>query len=105
MADGFCSMGSGDLHAGRWCSCWRRCASGKPDDHRYAREREAIAAAERQRHELSIAEDNKAKELLFIATELVFFSKNLPRGVRWSLLIMAKWIRRASLWLLKRHLI
>ncbi|HHA2002518.1 hypothetical protein [Enterobacter kobei] len=41
-------------------------------NHRYAREREAIAAAERQRHELSIAEDNKAKELLFIATELVF---------------------------------
>lgn len=41
-------------------------------NHRYAREREAIAAEERQRHELSITEDKKAKELLFIPTELVF---------------------------------
>lgn len=41
-------------------------------NHQYAREREAIAAEESKRHELSIVEDKKAKELLFIATELVF---------------------------------
>lgn len=41
-------------------------------NHRYARVLETIAAEERQRHELSISEDKKEKELLFIATELVF---------------------------------
>lgn len=41
-------------------------------NHRYAREREATAAAERQRHEIMLAEDKKGKELYFISTQLVF---------------------------------
>ncbi|WP_089644623.1 hypothetical protein [Escherichia coli] len=41
-------------------------------NHRYAREREAMAAAERQRHEIMLAEDKKEKELYFISTQLVF---------------------------------
>lgn len=41
-------------------------------NHRYALEREAIAAKERQLHELSIANDKKAEELRFLASELVF---------------------------------
>lgn len=41
-------------------------------NHRYAREREATAAAERLRHEQQLAEDKRQKELFFITTELVF---------------------------------
>ena len=41
-------------------------------NHRYAREREATAAAERLRHEQQLSEDKQQKELLYITTELVF---------------------------------
>ena len=41
-------------------------------NHRYAREREENAAEERKRHEQKITEAKNEKELLFIATELVF---------------------------------
>ncbi|HCW0180238.1 TPA: hypothetical protein OW286_003619 [Citrobacter freundii] len=41
-------------------------------NHRYAREREVMAAAERVRHEQQQAEDKRQKELIYIATELVF---------------------------------
>lgn len=41
-------------------------------NHRYAREREASAAEERRHHEQQLAEDNHQKELLYIATELIF---------------------------------
>lgn len=41
-------------------------------NHRYAREREAAAAAERLRHEQQLTEDKRQKELLYITTELVF---------------------------------
>lgn len=41
-------------------------------NHRYAREREGDAAAERLRHEQQLAEDKRQKELLYITTELVF---------------------------------
>lgn len=41
-------------------------------NHRYALEREAIAAKERQLHEFSIANDKKEEELRFLASELVF---------------------------------
>lgn len=41
-------------------------------NHRYAREREATAAAERLRHEQQLAEDKQQKEFFYIATELVF---------------------------------
>lgn len=41
-------------------------------NHRYAREREATAAAERLHHEQRLAEEKQEKELLYITTELVF---------------------------------
>ncbi|WP_223563606.1 hypothetical protein [Enterobacter sp. JBIWA008] len=41
-------------------------------NHRYAREREATAAAERLRHEQKLTEDKRQEELLYITTELVF---------------------------------
>lgn len=41
-------------------------------NHRYAREREADAAAERRHHEQHLAEEKQQTELLFITTELVF---------------------------------
>jgi len=41
-------------------------------NHRYAREREATAAAARLRHEEQLAEDKRQKELFYITTELVF---------------------------------
>jgi hypothetical protein len=45
-------------------------------NHRYAGEREALAAAERHRHELKIAQELLDKERLFIATELIFYWNN-----------------------------
>lgn len=41
-------------------------------NHRYAREREAAAAAERLRHEQQLTEDKRQKELFYVTTELVF---------------------------------
>lgn len=41
-------------------------------NHRYAREREENAAEEKKRYEQKITDDKNEKELLFIATELVF---------------------------------
>lgn len=41
-------------------------------NHKYALERETLAAKKRQRQEQLLAEDKRQKELLFIATELVF---------------------------------
>ncbi|MBU9809438.1 hypothetical protein J1785_06730 [Rahnella sp. SL6] len=41
-------------------------------NHRYAREREEKAAEEKKRYEQKITDDKNEKELLFIATELVF---------------------------------
>lgn len=41
-------------------------------NHRYAREREEKSVADRLRHEQRVTEEKKEKELLFIATELVF---------------------------------
>lgn len=41
-------------------------------NHKYALERETLTAKERQRQEQLLAEDKRQKELLFIATELVF---------------------------------
>lgn len=41
-------------------------------NHKYALERETLAAKERQRQEQLLAEDKRQKELLFIATELAF---------------------------------
>lgn len=40
--------------------------------HKYALERETLAAKERQRQEQQLAEDKRQKELLYITTELVF---------------------------------
>lgn len=41
-------------------------------NHRYALEREARAAAERQRHEMKVAQDKLERERYFISTELIF---------------------------------
>lgn len=41
-------------------------------NHRYAREREEKAAEEKKRYEQRIIDDKNEKELLFIATEMVF---------------------------------
>lgn len=41
-------------------------------NHRYALEREALAAEERRCHELKVAQDKLESERLFIATELIF---------------------------------
>ena len=41
-------------------------------NHRYAREREENAAAERMRHEQLLSEDKHQKVLYYIATELFF---------------------------------
>ncbi|EPZ5667209.1 hypothetical protein ACXPJS_005537, partial [Klebsiella pneumoniae] len=49
-------------------------------NHRYAGEREALAAAERHRHELKVAQDTLDKERLFIATELVFLLEQFAEG-------------------------
>ena len=49
-------------------------------NHRYAGEREALAAAERHRHELKIAQELLDKERLFIATELIFLLEQFAEG-------------------------
>jgi len=49
-------------------------------NHLYAREREATAAAERQRHELMLAEEKKEQELYFISTQLVFHLERFVQG-------------------------
>ncbi|HDO7154507.1 hypothetical protein ACSFCW_22040 [Yokenella regensburgei] len=49
-------------------------------NHRYAREREAAAAAERLRHEQQLTEDKRQKELLYISTELVFVLERFAEG-------------------------
>lgn len=49
-------------------------------NHRYAREREAAAAAERLRHEQQLTEDKRQKELLYISTELVFRLERFAQG-------------------------
>lgn len=49
-------------------------------NHRYAVERETLVMAERQRHELSIAQDKLDKERLFIATELIFLLEQFAEG-------------------------
>lgn len=49
-------------------------------NHRYAREREETAAAERLRHEQQLAEDNRQKELFYITTELVFMLERYAEG-------------------------
>lgn len=49
-------------------------------NHRYAREREAAAAAERLRHEHQLAKDKEQKELLYITTELVFLLEQFAEG-------------------------
>lgn len=41
-------------------------------NHRYALEREARAATERQRHEMKVAQDKLERERYFISTELIF---------------------------------
>ncbi|HIB5507428.1 TPA: hypothetical protein ACWW9V_005680, partial [Klebsiella pneumoniae] len=45
-----------------------------------AGEREALAAAERHRHELKIAQELLDKERLFIATELIFLLEQFAEG-------------------------
>lgn len=49
-------------------------------NHRYAREREEKSAADRLRHEQKVTEEKKEKELLFIATELVFILEQFAEG-------------------------
>ncbi|HBV9990731.1 TPA: hypothetical protein ACHQP4_004296 [Klebsiella aerogenes] len=49
-------------------------------NHRYAGEREALAAAERHRHEIKIAQELLDKERLFIATELIFLLEQFAEG-------------------------
>lgn len=49
-------------------------------NHKFAREREAMAVAERQRHELMLAGDKKEKELYFISTQLVFRLERFAQG-------------------------
>lgn len=49
-------------------------------NHRYEREREETAAAERMRHEQQLAEDNRQKELFYITTELVFMLERYADG-------------------------
>lgn len=49
-------------------------------NHRYAREREATAAAERLRHEQQLAEDKQQKEFFYIATELIFLLEQYAEG-------------------------
>ncbi|EDH3350993.1 hypothetical protein GC897_13195 [Salmonella enterica] len=49
-------------------------------NHCYARERESIAAAERQRQEQQLAKDKRQKELFYIATELVFMLEQFAEG-------------------------
>lgn len=49
-------------------------------NHRYAGEREALAAAERHRHEIKVAQELLDKERLFIATELIFLLEQFAEG-------------------------
>lgn len=49
-------------------------------NHHFARAREERAAAERQRHEQTVANDKKATELLFIASELVFLLEQFAQA-------------------------
>jgi len=49
-------------------------------NHRYAREREETAAAERLRNEQQKEEDKQSRERYFIATELVFLLERFAEG-------------------------
>ncbi|MEQ0232796.1 hypothetical protein [Klebsiella sp. CN_Kp109] len=49
-------------------------------NHRYALEREALAAKERRCHELKVAQDKLESERLFIATELIFLLEQFAEG-------------------------
>ena len=49
-------------------------------NHRYALEREALAAEERRCHELKVAQDKLESERLFIATELIFLLEQFAEG-------------------------
>lgn len=49
-------------------------------NHKYALERETLAAKERQRQEQQLAKDKRQKELFYIATELVFILEQFAEG-------------------------